>query len=405
MLDFATGTAVTLLSFVFVITVVVTIHELGHYWAARACRVKIDAFSIGFGPRIFGWTDKRGVEWKVSWIPLGGYVRFAGDSNAASLPDGEELEELRQDIIAVEGPAAVRDYFQFKPVWQRAFITIAGPAANFILTIAVFTALLLMVGLPVLKPRVGEVIPGSAAAAAGFQPGDLVRTVDGKPVEGFDDLKRYVILRTGDPIVFGVERAGRPVTLTATPTRGEDVDVTGAKVQVGSLGVRPRQTAADWSIRRFNPIEAAGRGTTMTFEVLGLSLRYISRVVTGRESAEQLGGPVGIARAAGAVTQQAADFEGSVWLKAANVGLNLLQLIAVISVGIGFLNLLPIPVLDGGHLLFYGYEAVARRPLDARIQAAGFQVGLALLLGLMLFVTWNDLKKTPLFHSIGGLFS
>lgn len=405
MLEFATGTAVTILSFLFVITVVVTIHELGHFWAARACGVKIDAFSIGFGPRMFGWTDRRGVEWKVSWLPLGGYVKFAGDANAASLPNGDELEALRQEIVAEEGEGAERAYFQFKPVWQRAIITAAGPASNFLLTITVFASLLLLVGLPVVRATVSAVAPGSAAERAGFQPGDVIRSMDGKTVESFEDVRQYVILRTGDPIEFVVDRAGRPVTLVATPTRTTVKDITGAEVELGSLGVASEPTAADVSIRRYNPIEAVAKGTDMTFDVLAMSLRYISRVVTGRESADQLGGPVGIARAAGAVTQQAVDFEGGFWLKAANVGLNLLQLIAVISVGIGFLNLLPIPVLDGGHLLFYGYEAVARRPLDARIQAAGFQVGLALLLGLMLFVTWNDLKKLPLFQSVGGLFS
>lgn len=405
MLDFAGGTVVTILSFLVVITVVVTIHELGHYWAARACGIKIDAFSIGFGKRIFGWTDKRGVDWRVCWLPLGGYVKFSGDSNAASLPNGEELEELRQDIIAHEGEGAEKAYFQFKPVWQRAFVTIAGPAANFILTISIFSALLLGFGSTVGTPRVAEVSPGSAAAEAGIRVGDVITAADGKPLQDFEELRRYVILRTGDPIVFDVERGAEKLQITATPKRAVQKDATGADAEVGLLGVLPSNLRSDYRTVRYNPVEAVGEGTKMTFEVLGLSLRYISRVVTGRESADQLGGPVGIARTAGAVTREAAAVEGGMWLKAANVGLQLLQLVAFISVGIGFLNLLPIPVLDGGHLLFYGYEAVARRPLDARIQAAGFQVGLALLLGLMLFVTWNDLKKSPLFDTIGGLFS
>lgn len=394
-----------LFSFLFVITVVITLHELGHFWAAKLCRMRIDAFSIGFGPSIFSRTDKSGVEWRVAWIPLGGYVKFAGDANAASVPDKENLEELRDEIVAQEGPAAVQDYFHFKPVWQRAFVTAAGPAMNFLLSIAIFSILMFAFGEVITAPRVGEVAPGSAAAAAGFRPGDLIRKVDGKEVTDYRQLQLYVVLRSDDPIAFDIERDGRHVQLTATPRRTEIRDVTGAPATVGRLGITSSDEAAHVRTVRYNPFEAVAKGTEHTFSILGVSLRYIGRVITGRESADQLGGPVGIARAAGAVSQQAAAVDGGFWLKAANVTLQLVQLIAVISVGIGFLNLLPIPVLDGGHLLFYGYEAVARRPLDAKIQAAGFQVGLALLLGLMLFVTWNDLKKLPLFQHMGGLFS
>ncbi len=405
MLGSLTALVATLLSFLFVITVVITLHELGHFWAAKACRMRIEAFSIGFGPRIFSRTDKSGVEWRVGWIPLGGYVKFAGDANAASVPDKENLEELREEIEAHEGAAAVRDYFHFRPVWQRAFVTAAGPAMNFLLSIGIFSILLLAFGAVITAPRVGQVAPNSAAETAGFQEGDLILKADGREVTDFDQLRMYVVLRSDDPILFEVDRGGKRIEITATPRRTVVQDVTGAPATVGQLGIAPSDQAAHYRTERYNPIEAVAEGTRHTFSILGVSLRYISRVVTGRESADQLGGPVGIARAAGAVSQQAASIDGGFWFKAANVTLQLVQLIAVISVGIGFLNLLPIPVLDGGHLLFYGYEAVARRPLDARIQAAGFQVGLALLLGLMLFVTWNDLKKLPLFQHMGGLFS
>ncbi len=392
-----------ILSFLVVITVVVSLHELGHFWAAKLCRIKIDTFSIGFGPTLFSRVDKSGVEWRIAALPLGGYVKFAGDSNAASVPDQDDLDELREEIIAEEGSAALKDYFHFKPVWQRAFVTAAGPAMNFLLSITIYSCLLLGFGSTHVEPHVGKVDKGSPAEAAGFRAGDTVIAADGKPIDDFRDLQLYVVLRSGDPIVFDVERGGARLQLTATPQRTKIKDPTGAEATIGRLGMSP--SPGDYREIRYNPITAIGAGTQETFKVLGLSLRYIGRVITGRESGDQLGGPVGIARTAGAVSQQAAAIEGSFWLKSANVALQLVQMVAMISVGIGFLNLLPIPVLDGGHLLFYGYEAVARRPLDAKIQAAGFQVGLALLLGLMLFVTWNDLKKLPLFQHMGGLFS
>jgi regulator of sigma E protease len=394
-----------ILSFLAVITVVVTLHELGHFWAAKLCRIKIDTFSIGFGPTLFRRVDRSGVEWRVAALPLGGYVKFAGDANAASVPDQGDLDELREEIIAEEGPAAVRDYFHFKPVWERAFVTAAGPLMNFVLSIAIFSALFLMLGDVVVPPRVLSVDKGSAASEAGFKPGDLILSADGKPLESYQELTTYTVMRSGDAIDFVVRRDGRPMHIVATPKRTKDKDPTGAVIEVGRLGLffdsSPRAQVA----RHYNPLQALRAGFDQTFEVLDVSLHYLGRVLTGRESGDQLGGPLGIARAAGAVSEQAAQIEGSFWLKAANVVLQLVQMVAFLSVGIGFLNLLPIPVLDGGHLLFYGYEAVARRPLGAKIQAAGFQVGLALLLGLMLFVTWNDLKKLPLFQHMGGLFS
>ena len=394
-----------ILSFLVVITVVVTLHELGHFWAAKACRIKIDTFSIGFGPTLWSRVDKSGVEWRVAAWPLGGYVKFAGDANAASVPDKEDLDELREEIIAEEGAAAVKDYFHFKPVWQRAFVTVAGPLMNFLLSITIFSVLFLAFGNVETAPKVAKVLPGSAAEAAGFKPGDMIVAMDGERVRDFEAVRLHILIRAGDRVNFTVQRDGKEVDLVAIPRRAKMKDPTGAEVTVGQLGLERANDNATYKVIRYNPIEAVGAGTARTFEVLEISLRYIGRIVTGKESGDQLSGPVGIARTAGAISQQAAEIEGGFWLKAANVGLNLVQMIAFLSVGIGFLNLLPIPVLDGGHLVFYGYEAVARRPLDAKIQAAGFQVGLALLLGLMLFVTWNDLKKLPLFQHMGGLFS
>ncbi|MBX7247690.1 MAG: RIP metalloprotease [Caulobacteraceae bacterium] len=405
MMGAATSLAFMIPSFLVVITIVVTLHELGHFWAAKLCRIKIDTFSIGFGPTLFSRVDKAGVEWRVAALPLGGYVKFAGDANAASVPDQEDLDELREEIIAEEGAAAVNDYFHFKPVWQRAFVTVAGPLMNFVLSITIFSLLYLTLGDVIVPPRVAGVDKGSAAAVAGFKPRDLIVSADGAPVESYQDVMTYIVVRSGDPIDFVVERDGKPMHIVATPRRTRDKDPTGSEIEVGRLGLFFDSSPQAQVVRHYNPLQAVRAGFDQTFEVLDVSLHYIGRVLTGRESGDQLGGPLGIARAAGAVSEQAAQIQGSFWLKAANVVLQLVQMVAFLSVGIGFLNLLPIPVLDGGHLLFYGYEAVARRPLDAKIQAAGFQVGLALLLGLMLFVTWNDLKKLPLFQHMGGLFS
>ncbi|NEX94346.1 M50 family metallopeptidase [Caulobacter sp. 17J65-9] len=391
--------------FVLVLTLIVTVHELGHFWAARAFGVKIDSFSIGFGRALLRFRDRTGVEWRVGWLPLGGYVKFAGDANAASVPDSADLAALKQEIEAEEGPGAFQKYFHFKPLWQRAIVVAAGPVSNFLLAIVIFASLALAMGPRVYpSPRIDAVEPGSPAAHAGFKPGDVVRKVNGRSIEDFDELRMQVWLRRGETVRFSVERDGRPIELRAVLGATETVDpVTGTKTPVGSLGVRRSPT--DVFTVRYGPISALKQGVNLTVETLDTTLVYLGRVLTGRESADALGGPLGIARTSGAVASAAAEAGPDLATKAVYVTANLLNLAAFLSVGIGFMNLLPVPVLDGGHLLFYGYEAVARRPLDERIQAAGYWLGLALLLGLMLFVTWNDLKKLPLFQQVGGLLS
>ncbi|WP_235560383.1 RIP metalloprotease [Brevundimonas sp. Leaf363] len=394
------------LPFLVVLTTVVTIHELGHFLVARWCGVKIDRFAIGFGKAIFSRTDRHGVEWRVAWLPLGGYVKFAGDLDASSVPDREGLDRLRSRIIAEQGPGAERVYFHFKPVWQRALVTVAGPVANFILAFVLFTVLFSIVGEQIVAPRVFAVAPGSPAAAAGFQSRDLITAVNGRPVHDGSEVTGTVMLSAGEPIRFTVDRGGRPVELTATPQRVEIQDQVAGRVKVARIGLDLRPlVGSDISIRRLNPIEAAAKGVDRIGEVLGTTLRYLGRIVTGRESGDMLNGPIGIATAAGGITKQASDVGGSVGDAAISVGLNLVQLAAILSIGIGFLNLLPIPILDGGHLVFYAYEAVARRPVAARVQEAGYRVGLALLAGLMLFATWNDLQKLNLFKFLGGLVS
>lgn len=390
--------------FLLVLTFIVTIHELGHFLVARAFGVKIDRFSIGFGKTIVSRVDRRGTEWRMAWLPLGGYVKFSGDLDPSSVPDEAGLAELRQRVIAENGPGAERDYFHFKPLWQRALIVAAGPAANFLLALVLFTALFTVVGERIEAPRVVQVTAGSPAAAAGFQPRDLVTAVNGRPVVEGADVTRLVLMSAGDPMRFTVERAGGPVILTATPERVLVDDEIAGRVRIARIGLAMgAMTPTDYRFRRLNPLEAAGEGVETIRKTIGTTATYIGRIFMGKESGDLLNGPIGIAKAAGGVTQLAVAANPDPGWMAANLALTFLSFAALVSIGIGIVNLLPIPVLDGGHLLFYGYEAVARRPVPARVQEVGYRVGLALLAGLMLFATWNDLQKLSLFKFLGGL--
>ncbi|WP_372707260.1 RIP metalloprotease [Brevundimonas sp.] len=389
--------------FLLVLTVIVTVHELGHFLVARAFGVKVDRFSIGFGRPLLSRTDRHGTEWRLGWLPLGGYVKFSGDMDASSVPDQAGLAELRQRVIAADGADAERDYFHFKPIWQRALIVAAGPFANFILSVSLFAIIFGAFGSTLVPARVESVSAASPAAAAGFQPGDLITAVNGRIIRDSQEVTRKVALSAGDPLTFTVDRAGREVNLIATPVRRVETDAISGRVSIGRIGLGLRSDPSEVRTVRYNPVEAVGRGVTMSGEVLGTTLTYLGRIFTGKESGDMLSGPIGIAQAAGGITKQAAAATDDPGLQAANVVVTLVQFAAIVSIGIGFLNLLPIPVLDGGHLLFYAYEAVARRPVPARVQDLGFRVGLALLAGLMLFATWNDLQKNGLFTFLGGL--
>lgn len=391
-----------IIPFLLVLTLVVTVHELGHFLAAKACGVAVDRFAIGFGRAIFSWKDKSGVEWRIGWIPLGGYVRFSGDENASSVPDKDDLATLRRDIVMREGVGALSRYFHFKPLWQRAIVVAAGPIANFILAITLFAVLLFSLGQYVIPPRIAMVSPGGAAERAGFKAGDLILTAQGKPVADFRDLIAVAQLRVNLPTVFEVQRGTERLDITATSEWKVREDQFGAMRRQGTFGLQPVSEAERVT---YGPVESVVMGARKTGEIISTTVFYIGRMVTGQVAADQLSGPLGIARLSGEVTKSStagAPDLGSMLLGAA---IGLLQLAAAISVGVGFMNLLPVPVLDGGHLLFYAYEAVARRPLAAKVQAAGYRVGLALVLGLMLFATWNDLQQQQVFKILGGLFS
>ncbi|HWW12101.1 MAG TPA: M50 family metallopeptidase [Brevundimonas sp.] len=403
MTGFLGQTLLYIVPFLVVLTFIVTIHELGHFLVARAFGVKIDRFSIGFGRALLSRVDRRGVEWRVGWIPLGGYVKFSGDLDASSVPDQAGLAELKSRVVAEHGPGAERDYFHFKPVWQRALIVAAGPAANFALALVLLTLLFSVVGEQIAAPRVATIEPNSPAAAAGFQPRDLIKAINGRPVHDSHEVTQTIVLSANDPLVFTVERAGRPVELTVTPKRRLEDDPIAGRIWVSRAGLGLMSLPQDVQFRRLNPVEAVGKGADTMVSTVGATFRYLGRIFAGKESGDLLNGPLGIAKAAGGVTKQAISYEAPPAILILNLGLTALQFAAIVSIGMGIVNLLPIPVLDGGHLVFYGYEAVARRPVPARVQEVGYRVGLALLAGLMLFATWNDLQKLSLFKFLGGL--
>jgi regulator of sigma E protease len=360
----------TLVPFLFVLTVVVFVHEMGHYLVGRWCGIGVKAFSIGFGPELFGFNDSHGTRWKLCAIPLGGYVKFVGDMNAtSSQPSSEDLETLTE--------AERKIAFHTQPIWKRAATVVAGPLFNFLLTIAVFAVLFSVYGRPILEPMVAEVTAGSPAARAGILPGDRFVSVDGSKVETFADVQRLVSGRAGDAIIFTMLRDGKQVTVTATPEPMDQQDALGNTVKVAVIGVVNNKELGQPRLITYSPVGAVGAAVEETGHVIQRTGQFLQRFVVGREDKCQLGGPIKIAKMSG----QAAKL-GFEWL---------VQLVAFLSVGIGILNLLPIPPLDGGHLLFYAVEAVIRRPVSERTMEMAYRAGLFLVLGFMGFVFWNDL--------------
>ncbi|MBN8996958.1 MAG: RIP metalloprotease RseP [Rhizobiales bacterium] len=360
-----------ILPFLFVLTVVVFFHELGHFLVARWCGVKVTTFSVGFGPELFGFNDRKGTRWRLSWIPLGGYVRFFGDDDAASTPDRAALQQLTPEERSVT--------LQGKSVAKRAAIVAAGPIANFILAIAIFTTVFALYGRAITTPRVESVVAGGAAERAGFQPGDIILTVDGEKIESFTDLQRIVSISAGVQLKIVVERAGQPVTLTATPELKEVADPLGSKQKIGQLGIQRSASQGYTTVEHYSLPGALVLAASETWFVVDRTVGYLAGVVTGRESADQLGGPIRVADVAA---------------KVAEIGFTeLINLAAVLSISIGLLNLLPVPMLDGGHLLFFLIEAIRGRPLSERAQDIGFRIGFVAVIALMIFATTNDITQ------------
>jgi regulator of sigma E protease len=359
-----------LLPFLFVLTIVVFFHELGHFLVARWCGVASKVFSIGFGPEIVGFNDRHGTRWRISWIPLGGYVKFIDDDNVASGQSGRKtLEGLSEED-------RMRS-FQGKSLAARVAIVVAGPIANFLLAIAIFTAIFTFFGERTTAAKVDIVNPGSAAERAGFKPGDRVVKIDGQAIDSFGQMQRIVGMSPNQQLHFGVERADRQIEIVATPELKEITDNFGNTMRIGLLGIQRSASPDDWTLKRHDPLTAFVMAIKECYFVISRSLGYLYDVVTGREAPDQLGGPIRIAQVSAQVAS--AGFFA------------LLNLAAIISVSIGLINLFPIPMLDGGHLLFYGIEAIRGKPLSESTQEIGFRIGLAFVLMLMIFATWNDL--------------
>ena len=360
----------SLLPFLFVLSLVIFFHEFGHFIVGRLCGVKVDAFSLGFGPELLHYTDCSGTRWRLGLLPLGGYVKFHGDANGASMSDAEGIATMPASERAVT--------FFTQKVWKRALIVAAGPVANFILAVAIFTGIYYVHGRSVLIAQIEKVAPGSAAAAAGFVPGDTIVSISGTKIQSFQDMQRIVQASSGTALGFVVDRHGKEVTLVATPQRREITTPFG-KTWTGVLGIEANSSAANWHVQHYGLIDSTRLAADETLFIVRQTGIYIGGLFTGRESTKQLSGPIRIAEVSGQM---------------AKIGFAaLLNLAAVLSISIGMLNLVPIPLLDGGHLLYYAIEAVRGRALNEKIQQFGFKIGLTLVAGLMILATYNDILR------------
>lgn len=350
---------VATIAYVVALIIIVFVHEMGHFLVGRWCGVKVNAFSIGFGPELWGFVDAKGTRWKLCAIPLGGYVKFEGDANAASMPES--------------GTVHAPDSLPGAALYKRALIVVAGPVANFILSIAIFSTAFGILGIPVSEPRVGDVVQGGAAQAAGLQAGDLITAIDGSPVAAFSDLQDTMMLHGAEPLVLHVNRAGAPLDFHITPKILEIDDGLGGKTHMAQMGII---SDGKVTMQHATPVAALGKGVERTWFISSVTMRFVGKLFTGQENLDQLHGPIGVAKAAGDTV------ELGIW--------PFVFFIGFISVSIGLVNLFPIPMLDGGHLLFYLIEAVLGRPVSPQTQEWGFRLGLSALLVLMVVVSTRD---------------
>jgi regulator of sigma E protease len=360
--------------FLVILTALVFVHEFGHYFVARWNGVGIEVFSIGFGPELFGRRDRAGTRWKFSAIPLGGYVKMLGDGDAASFLPAARL-----------APAEREAAFNYKSVGQRTAIVAAGPAANFLFAVLVFAALFMTAGEPFTPPVVGQVQRGSAAAAGGIHPGDVIVSIDGQPIQRFEDVQQMVRFEPGKTMTIVVRRGGSDLPLHVVPQRTELTDRFGNRFAIGLLGI----THSGIDYVRLGPPAALVQAAAETWNLSVATLKGLWQIVIGMRSSDELGGPLRIAQMSGEVAQQ-----GPVAIS---------WLLAVLSINLGLINLFPVPVLDGGHLLFYAAEAVRGKPLGPRAQEYGFRIGLALVVTLMVFATRNDLVHLGIWSWLKGL--
>ena len=356
--------------FLGVLTVVVFFHELGHFLVGRWCGVKVDAFSLGFGPELLHYVDRKGTRWRLALLPLGGYVKFHGDANGASIPDADAAEAM---------PATERSVTLFgQNVWKRAAIVAAGPIANFIVAIFIFAGLFHFEGRAIIAPEIGTVQPASAAAVAGFKPKDTIVSIDGQATESFEDVQRVVMSSEGGPMTFVVRRDGKDMTLTATPVSRITPTPLGP-MRKNVLGVAAEATPQNMRMQRYGIVDSFGLGARETWSVIAGTGHYLKGLLAGRESADQLSGPIRIAQVSGQM---------------ARLGIApLINLAAILSISIGLLNLFPIPLLDGGFLMFFAYEAIRGKALGERTQQVGFRIGLTFVAALTIFAAYNDITR------------
>ncbi len=369
--------------FLVVLTVLVFVHELGHYMVARKFGVRVEVFSIGFGPEIFGWNDTHGTRWKISWIPLGGYVKFYGDVGVASRPDTEHLAAHESDELgsepSVEDEENREASYHGKSVAQRSAISAAGPIANFLFAILLLAGLYTFSGQPFTPADVGGINEGSAADDAGFKVGDRVLWIDDTEIERFEEMQQIVRLSLGEQMAILVLRDGREVLINVRPRLTEYKDRLGNIQRIGLLGI----TRSGVQYIQHGPVKALINATKETYSIVGMTLKAVGQMIVGSRTAQELGGPIQIAKMSGQMAEQ--GLVAIIWF------------MAVLSINLGLINLFPVPMLDGGHLLFYFFEAIRGRPLSERVQEYGFRIGISMILMLMLFATWNDLTKLPVF--------
>ena len=377
-------------SFVLVLSVVVFVHEFGHFQVARWRGVAIDTFSIGFGKTLLSWRDKQGVEWKIGALPLGGYVKFADDADAISTAPREKIESP-EALVA----ARAKGLFHAQPLSTRSMVVAAGPFTNFVFSILAFALLALIMGRETTDPnaipaRIATVAANSAAQSAGIEPGDVIVSVDGVTVRNFSELQAQVAPAAGRELAVVIERDGSQQQLQMTPTRADN-----GRAILGVSGPLPLES--ERVIERFGPVEAIGQGAANTWGIIAQTGEYIGAIFSGRESGDQIAGPLGIINVSGQVASSAlsaGSADTTIGDRLGMLALSLLNLAAVLSVAVGFVNLLPIPILDGGHLLFYGIEALrGGKPLPPSAQEWAYRAGFAVMASLFLFATWNDITR------------
>lgn len=371
----------TIPSFLIVLGVVVFVHEWGHYIVARLCGVKVESFSLGFGPELFAFNDKAGTRWKVSLLPLGGYVKMFGDEDPSSAKPSDQLKHFSD--------AEKKVAFFYKPLWQRAAVVAAGPMVNFIFTFLVFVVLFTLHGQPFTSPRVGGVVDGSPAAQAGIQAGDVVERINNIKIERFEQIKREVSMAISETLVFQINRGGVELEKKVVPVVSDVTDRFGGVHKVSQIGIKSEQ--GQMSFRKLGPIEAVTSAGDEMFNMATNTLKAIGQIIVGTRGTEELGGPLRIAEMSGKVGK-----EGTA---------SLVWFMAVISLSLGLFNLFPIPLLDGGHLLFYAFEAIKGKPLNESLMDFSAKAGFAFIIAMTLFFTWNDLVQLRIINFFTSLFT